>query len=176
MTASTCSHSVCTGRHRLLAVAAVAAAFVAGPANADPASGTISLASRAGPVTVTVKHAYLVIGPDEVSGKPTRRLVLAAADVSSKIRSCAAMSCSDGDLREGMTIDLDSGARLNYWVVANDQRVQYSGAAKPASLKLTTDTSQRVAGTLAIDDSAAGGAKSAVQFDASLLKEFSKAR
>ena len=30
-----------------------------------------------------------------------------------------------------MTVDFDAGPRLNYWVVANGQKIQYSGTAKP---------------------------------------------
>ena len=30
---------------------------------------------------------------------------------------------------EGMTLDLDSGSRLNYWFVGKNQLVQYSGTA-----------------------------------------------
>ena len=42
------------------------------------------------------------------------------------------------------------------------------------ALKLTTDTPQRLAGKLTIDDSAAGGAKASIDFDATMLKEFTK--
>ena len=70
------------------------------------------------------------------------------------------MMCCDGDIVEGMTIDLDAGARLNYWFVADDQRVQYSGTAEPSSLKLSVDTPQRVAGGWDLDARAAGGPKS----------------
>jgi carbonic anhydrase/acetyltransferase-like protein (isoleucine patch superfamily) len=62
----------------------------------------------------------------------------------------------DGDIGEGMTIDFDVGSRLNFWFVGNNQLVQYSGSADPASLKLTTDTPQRLAGKWDFDGSAAG--------------------
>ena len=35
------------------------------------------------------------------------------------------MMCGDGDMSEGLTIDLDAGARINYWFVAEGQRVQF---------------------------------------------------
>ena len=43
-----------------------------------------------------------------------------------------------------------------------------------ATLKLTTDTPDQLAGTLTIDDSKAGGAKVTVKFDAKTAKSFSK--
>jgi hypothetical protein len=81
------------------------------------------------------------------------------------------MSCSDGGIGDGMTIDFDAGARLNYWAVGNDQLVQYSGTAAPDAVKLTTDTPQRLAGTVTIDARSAGGPVVKVQFDAALVKE-----
>jgi hypothetical protein len=144
-------------------------------AAAESASGSIDYASKAGTVAVSVKHAYLVKGPDAASGKSIRRIVLSVVDVAGKINACGNMMCSDGGIGEGMTVDLDAGPRLNYWIVANGQRIQYSGTAVPASLKLSTDSMQRVAGSLIIDDRSAGGPAIKVEFDATLVKEFSKA-
>ena len=73
-----------------------------------------------------------------------------------------------------MTIDFDAGPRVNYWFVANDQRVQYSGTADPASVKLTTDSPSRIAGTWDLDAAAAGGPVVHVQFDAALAKVLKK--
>jgi hypothetical protein len=36
---------------------------------------------------------------------------------------CENMMCSDGGIEEGMTIDLDTGERVNCWFVANGQLV-----------------------------------------------------
>jgi hypothetical protein len=160
-------------RRRWCAGAAIL--LLAGTASAESAGGAIDYASKVGTVTVAVKHAYLVEGPDVASGKNIRRIVLSVADVASKINACGNMMCSDGDLAEGMTVDIGAGPRLNYWIVANGQRIQYSGTAVPASIKLTVDTAQRVAGTLVIDDRAAGGPSIRVDFDAPLLKQFGKA-
>ena len=151
-------------------------ALVCGAACADGVSGSIAYAAKSGPIVVTPKYAYLVAGPDEVSGKPMRRVVLAAADVAPKIRACEAMSCSDGGLREGMTIDFDAGPRLNYWLVGNDQRVQYSGTAEPTSLRLVANTPQRLAGKWDLDARAAGGPQIQIEFDAALLKTMKQAR
>lgn len=125
--------------------------------------------------TLAIRYAYLVRGPDAVDPKKViRRLVLSPTDIAEKIQSCSKMSCSDGDLREGMTVDFDSGPRLNYWVVMNDQRVQYSGTARPETFTARADAAGKLAGRLSVDDSTAGGAVVDVDFDATLVKEFSK--
>ena len=166
-------------RRRLIAfgcAVAAAVAFASAPANAGDAKGTITYKFKSGEIVVKIKHAYLVKGPDVVSGKTIRRVVLSVADVSAKLGACATMMCSDGDITEGMTIDFDAGPRLNYWFVGNDQRVQYSGTAEPASLKLTADTPKRLAGTWDYDGSAAGGPRVQIEFDAPLVKEVAKLR
>jgi len=156
-------------------VVAGIAAFLSAVAAAEPASGTINYQSKSGPIVINVAHVYLVKGPDAVSGKTIRELVFAPADIGAKLQSCATISCVSGNLNDGMTVDFDAGPRLNYWVVANGQKVQYSGTAKPdETLKLTADTPERLAGTLTIDDSKAGGAKVIIQFDAKTAKQFSK--
>jgi len=155
----------------------VAAAVMLFPlaAHADPASGTINYQSKAGPLVVNVANVYLVQGPDAASGKTIRQLIFTSADIGAKLQACASMTCASGNVAEGMTVDFDAGPRLNYWVVGNGQKVQYSGSVRPdESLKLTTDTGQRLAGTLTIDDGAMGGAKASVKFDATLAKQFSK--
>jgi hypothetical protein len=159
---------------RILVLLGSAVLFVAagaGAVEARDATGTISIKSKTKPVVVTVKNAYLVRGIDIVSGKPMRRIVISVADVAGALKACATMSCSDGGIGEGMTIDLDTGARVNYWVVGNDQLVQYSGTADPTSLKLTTDTPQRVAGSWDLDASGSGGPVIKIAFDAALVKE-----
>ena len=157
-----------------LSVAAAAMLFPRA-ADADPASGTINYQSKAGAVAVNVANVYLVRGPDAASGKTVRQLIFTSADIGAKLQACASMMCASGNVAEGMTVDFDAGPRLNYWVVGNGQKIQYSGSARPdESLKLTTDTAQHLAGTLTIDDGAMGGAKVSVKFDATLAKQFSK--
>jgi hypothetical protein len=155
---------------------AAAIAFASAPADAGEARGTITYKSKAGAILVTIRHAYLVKGPDVVSGKTIRRVVLSVADIAAKLSACGTMLCSDGDITEGMTIDFDAEPRLNYWFVGNNQLVQYSGTAEPASLKLTADTPQRLAGTWDFDESAAGGPRVQIEFDAPLVKEVTKLR
>ncbi len=157
-----------------ITVLAASALLLSSAARADSASGTVTYQSKSGPIVVSVKNVYLVKGPNSIDKKVIRRLIFTSADLGAKIKACGEMSCSDNDLREGLEVDLVGGPRLNYWFVGNDQRVQYSGTAQTELLKLTTDTPQRLAGKLAIDDSAAGGAKVTIDFDATLLKEFTK--
>ena len=147
---------------------------LAAAAGAEPAKGTITFKSKSGPVVVEVRHAYLVKGPDMVSGKTIRRLVLSSTDVGAALKKCASMSCSDGGIGDGMTIDFDAGPRVNYWFVGKDQLVQHSGTADPASIKLTSDAPDKVAGQWDHDASAGGGPVIKVSFDAALLKTLQK--
>jgi hypothetical protein len=166
-----------SGGIRLAVVIFALAGLPAPTANADPgaATGSISYRSKAGAIVVSPKYAYLVKGPDTVTGKVVRRIVLSATDLAPTLKSCTTMMCGDGDMDEGLTIDLDAGARINYWFVANAQRVQYSGTAEPSSLRLSTDTEQRVAGAWRLDARRAGGPEVQVEFDAPLLKVFTRA-
>ncbi len=172
--ASACPSVIRRGA-KLATVTAAVLLMSAPAAAADEAQGTIHYTSRSGPISVTVKHAYLVKGPDTVTDKIVRRIVLSPDDLAPKLRTCATMICGDGDMEAGLTIDLDVGPRLNYWFVADGQRIQYSGTAVPSTLNLTTDTPQRMAGTWELDDSAAGGPRAQIIFDATLLKVFTKA-
>jgi hypothetical protein len=138
------------------------------------AKGTANYKSKKGPVTVTFKHAYLVKQP-QIGGGPTmRRVVLSVEDVSAPLKACKTSMCTDGGIGDGMTVDFDAGPRLNYWFVANDQLIQYSGTLDLSSAKLTADTPTRLAGTLKFDAAAAGGATVDVTFDANLVLEVKK--
>jgi hypothetical protein len=141
------------------------------------AKGTLIYKAKTGEIRASPKHAYLVKGPDAVdTSKTIRKLILSETDLGAKIAACKSMSCTDADLGSGMTVDLDAGPRLNYWVSLNDQRVQYSGTERPAALTATADTPARLAGRLALDAMSAGGPKVDVEFDAPLVKEFKAAR
>jgi len=151
------------------ALASVFASAYVMPAHAEPAKGTVAVGAR----SAALQHAWLVVGPDAVDPKKTiRRVVFSATDIGAKIRACAKMSCTDGSVDDGMTIDLDNGPRINYWVALNGQRVQYSGTLEPKVLGATANDAKRVAGKLAFDQSSSGGAKVDVQFDAPLAKAF----
>ena len=162
----------------LAALPALAVAIASSAGAADGSvKGTLTYKSKGAPVTIALKHVWLVKGPDAVDPKKiVRHLIFSATDIGAKVTACQTMNCTDADLGSGMTVDLDAGPRLNYWVVLDDQRVQYSGTARPETLKLTTDTPARLAGKLVIDDAAAGGAKVDVEFDTPLLRELKSAR
>lgn len=156
----------------LLAVAGLIVACGAGAAE-GAASGTVTYQTRSGGVTATPTHAFLLRGPDAVDAlRMIRRLVLSASDLGARIAACKTMSCVDAELGEGITVDISEGPRLDYWVVFNGQKVQYSGTAPPAALRLRTDTPSHLAGKLVIDDSSAGGPRVDVEFDASMTREF----
>jgi hypothetical protein len=139
------------------------------PTSAEPAKGTISQGTR----NATIQHAWLVVGPDAVDPKMTiRRIVFSVGDIGAKLRACAKMSCISGSVDDGMTVDLDAGPRLNFWVALNGQRVQYSGTEVPAALATTANDGKRVAGKLRFDKTPAGGPKVDIDFDAPLTKTF----
>jgi hypothetical protein len=165
---------------RIAAAALAAAACLTAPAvlaAGGTAKGTLTYKAKSGPITIAPKFAYLVKGPDGVeTSKTIRKLIFTTVDSGARIEACTTMSCTESGLSEGMTVDLDGGPRLNYWVVLNGQRVQYSGTEPPGALKLTTDTPQRLAGTLTMDGARAGGPQVAIEFDTPLVKEMTKAR
>lgn len=154
-------------RNVLPALAAVLLALAASPAAAGDAKGTIVYKDR----KVDVKYAYLVAGPDVMTKQKTRRVILATRDVSDKIAACAKMSCLDGGLTEGLMINFDEGPRISYWMVMNDQKIQYSGTEPKGSLALKADDAKKIAGSLKFDKSATGGPKVDVEFDSAMVKE-----
>ena len=152
-----------------------AVALLAAPVSAadGEAKGTLSYKGK----TLALRHVYFIKGPDEVDTKKIiRRIILTGTDVEAKLRACRTMSCVGGQILEGIEIDLDAGPRLNYWLTLNNQLVQYSGTARPEVLKVAGQDPKRLAGTLAIDDTAAGGPKVDAEFAAALLKEITTAR
>jgi len=144
-----------------------------GRAGAGEAKGTLSYKGT----TATLKHAYLVKGPDAVdTTKIIRRVILSTADLEGKIKACTTMSCADGAVTEGMTVELDGGPRLNYWVALKDGLLQFSGTEKIAALKTRTDAPGKLAGTLSLNAMSADRPKVEVDFDVIMLKEFAAAR
>ena len=144
-----------------------ASAYAAG----GTAKGTIKIKDK----TVDAKYAYLVKGPDAFdSSKTVSTVIITPSDISQKISECKDASCASG-ITEGMTVgkeDFGSTTRVVYWVVTNDGMMQYSGNDDLSALAPTTDTADRMAGKLTIDDTAADGPKIDVEFDAPLAKEF----
>jgi hypothetical protein len=157
---------------RLLALV-LAFTLAAGAASAGTAKGTLTHKGKA----VTLAHAYLVVGPDAI--EPTikiRRLILSANDLGAKLDACKTMSCTDGEVTEGLVVDIGSGPRMNYWMAISDQRIQHSDTEEPSSLAATTDDAKKLAGKLTIDDTPSGGPQVSVEFDAPLVKELTAAR
>jgi len=156
------------------------AVLLASPGNLlakERAKGTLTYKGSKKTFTVSLNHAYLVKGPDMFDEKKTvRRLVLSPGDFSSPITSAEALGGFDGEFKEGIIIELADGPRYNYWAVFNDQLVQDSGSFELDELKTTANTADHLAGKVHFDRSKAGGAKLDVEFDAALLKSFSKAR
>ena len=111
------------------------------------------------PVTITLKHAWLFKGPDAGETKKIiRKLILSADDIGAKVAACKTMRCTDPDLNSGMTVDLDAGPRLNYWVVLDNQRVQHSGTAAPArTLHYEASDASQLSSTMSCQRCASGG-------------------
>ena len=154
---------------RWTAVSVASIWMVAAPAIAGDAKGTVTYKDR----TADVKYAYLVKGPDSVTKQPIRRLVLSTKDLGGKIAACKTMSCTDSDLDDGLSVNLEPGPRFNYWMVMNGQKIQYSGTEPVAALAAKTDDAKKLAGTLRFDKTSAGGPKVDVTFDAPMVKELS---
>ena len=150
----------------------LAALITSGVAVADETKGTVSYKDK----TATLKYAYLVKGPDSMDPEIIiRQVILSQTDLSADIQACTTLSCCTNNLTEGLTIDFDAGPRLNYWVVLNNQMVQYSGTQTVEALDATRNEPGQIAGTLFIDATASGGPKVEATFDATLLKEFKEA-
>jgi hypothetical protein len=159
-------------RHSWLTVAALTAMLFEAEFAAEEAKGTLAFKAKAKDYAVELKYAYLIKVPDALNPKEmVRRVVFTPGDIGPDIKACTVAGCVDGSLSDGLHVDL-STPFLPYWMVLNDQRVQHSGPADLAALKLTTDTPTRVAGKLTFDATKGGGPKVDVTFDAVLLKEF----
>lgn len=140
---------------------------------ADTATGSLNYKGHA----TVLKYAWLVTGPSDFEpGKTVRRVVLSATDIGAKLQACKTFSCTDGEVTEGATVDFIGGPRLNYWIVTNGQKVQYSGTVAADAFVARANDARHLSGRLAIDDTAAGGPQLNAEFDVALLKEFTVAR
>jgi len=145
-------------------------------AAAGDAKGTLTYMSKGKPLTLSLAHAYLIVGPDAVEPKVIiRRLLFTSADVEARLKACTTMNCASTAMGDGLEFDLVEGPRYNYWLTLNGQLVQYSGTAKRDALVASTNTPTKVAGKLVLDG-AAGGPTVDVTFEAGLLMTFTKAR
>ncbi len=143
---------------------------------ASPAKGTIAFKSGARDLNVPVRFAFYVKGPDTIDPKTVvRRLIFSATDLTATLQKCATMSCADGSGSDAVMVDL-AKPRLTFWMNLNNGAVQNSGTADVKGLTLTTDTATHLAGRIAFDATKAGGPRVDAEFDAPLLKEFTRAR
>jgi hypothetical protein len=125
---------------------------------------------------VELKYAHFVTGPDSFDpDKKIRRLIFTSSSLESRIKTCEVMSCVDRYI-EGIQVDLDAAHRILYWVNLNDQLVQYSGTAALDAISISSQSDDRIAGRLQIDNAAGGGPVVDVTFDAALIKSFAKHR
>jgi hypothetical protein len=164
---------------RLIFTRALTMAVILGTtlAAAADAKGTLVYKGKAKEYNIALKFAYLVKGPDAIDPKKIiRRLILSASDLTATIQKCTTMSCADGTGADAMMVDIGAGPRLNYWLNLGDGVVQYSGTQDPKALTATTDTPTRLAGKLVFDASKSGGPNVNAEFDASQVKEFTRAR
>jgi hypothetical protein len=142
----------------------------------DNSKGKLSYKASKKEYNVDLKNAYFIIGPDSFDpAKKIRRLIFTGTSLESRIKSCEVMNCVDQYI-EGIQVDLDAAPRILYWVNLNGQKVQYSGTAVLEAISFTTETKNRLAGTLKIDGALGGGPVVSVTFDAPLTKTFSKHR
>lgn len=102
--------------------------------------------------------------------------MLSAADIGTRLSACKTFSCTDGEVTEGATVDFVGGPRINDWIAMNGQKGQYSGTAPPDVFSAKGNDPARLAGRLAIDDTAAGGPKLDADVDVALLNDFKAAR
>ena len=154
---------------RLLLATVVLSVTVAA---ASPAKGTIAFKTG----TVPIKFAFYVKGPDSIDPKTiVRRLIFSATDLTATLQKCATMSCADGSGSDAVMVDLVK-PRPTFWMNLNKGTVQNSGMADPKGLTLTTDTATQLAGKISFDATKSGGPKVDAEFDAPLLKEFTRAR
>jgi hypothetical protein len=146
-------------------IALAAPSFAAG---ADSAHGTLVVQAEDKPLSVELKHAYVVIGPDTFeANKTTRRLVFAADDLRATIEACKDVGCATMISNDGLVLDLDDATSPRYW--AHVQPMQYSGSVDSGGFTLRTDKPERLAGTLKIENS---GVTAKIEFDAPLVKTF----
>ncbi len=101
-----------------------------------------------------------------------RILILSAEDISAKIDSCDTVNCVDGWVKEGITMQFETGPVVYYWVSLEGGTLQYSGATHKSVFRPTADTGDRLAGKIKFDDTPDGGGKADVEFDVRLTKAF----
>jgi len=136
---------------------------------ADSAKGTLKMTSEGKPVSEEITHVYYITGPDSFAPEQTtRRLIFATTDTTAAIAACADARCAMSSIGNGITVELEAETPMARWW-AHIRPTQQSGMGNRSIVSLTTDTPERVAGTLKIDSL---GVKATITFDAELAKAF----
>lgn len=161
---------------RILVSAAVVAALLAPAASvlaeaSGSAKGTLTVQGEDKPLSVELKHAYLVSGPATFDQtQMARRIVFTANDERSTIVACKDIRCATLLSADGVTVELPPDSAPGWW--AHVGTVQYSSTGDSDALKLSTDSAERLAGTFTIDRTMV---TTAIAFDAVLVKTFANA-
>lgn len=135
----------------------------------DIASGTVAM----GTTKVSIRHAWMVRGPDERDPQQTvLRIYLSSTDIGARIKACATIACADAALEDGAMVDFGDASHLAYAVRLNGARIQYSGGTDAEAFTLSTRTSDHLTGSLHIDDTGRGGAQVIADFDLALSRSF----
>lgn len=141
---------------------------LASTAATDTAKGTMTLQGESEPFAIVLTHAYYVTGPDRFDAKKILpRLIFTGEDVRAKIDACDDADCATYAASDGLRLELDPEGATTYW--AHVKPMQYSGMLDASSLKLSTQTPDRVTGTLNYKNS---GVDITATFDATLVKAF----
>lgn len=158
---------------RILAALLLVPVLVAPPALADEstmARGTLSVEGHGDPLTISLAHAYYITGKDRFDETRTvRSIVFTADDRRAAMADCADLGCAMLSSSDGLKIDLSESGTVVWW--AHIAPIQYSSSASGDVLKLSADTAERVAGTFEL---AGSGATATIEFDATLVRDFSK--
>ncbi len=163
---------------RLLSLFAAIAILLAVPAliqaaDANTASGTLTIQSAHKAFKIDLTHAYYVIGPDPYETDRTiRSIVFTTADQRAAIEGCKDTRCVGLLTVDFLRLDLDDDPRLVSWAARIDP-ASFSGGVAGSALKLGTDSSDRLAGTVTIGEAGTRTAGT-IKFDASLVKTFAK--
>jgi len=153
----------------LIAAMLVFAVSFAWAAGADSAKGKLVVQGDDKPLSMELNHAYFITGPDEFdAAKTTRRVLFTGEDVRSAIEACEDAGCAMYSFSEGMWLQIDDSSTMRWW--GKVKPVQQSRMLDRSALVLTTDTPDRLAGTLTLDSS---GKPVKISFDAPLVKAFS---
>ncbi|MEO8011092.1 MAG: hypothetical protein ABI650_05565 [Dokdonella sp.] len=155
-----------------ITLCALLLASVAVPAiAADSAKGTLKMISEGKPVSIEIHHVYYITGPDSFAPTlTTRRLIFTTEDARAAIDACESARCAMYAIGNGMTVELEADSPMAKWWV-QVRPTQQSGMGNASIVSLSSNTPERVAGTLTINSL---GVDTKITFDAGLVNAFEK--